>query len=65
MVSKVEKETWSGDRQFDSLVKIGIDESSHKKGYKYITVVINHDTNAMVWEAKASVRRCLKASSKD
>lgn len=35
--------------RFNSLVRIGIDETSYKKGYKYITVVVNHDTNTLVW----------------
>ena len=33
----------------DNLVNIGIDETSYKKNHKYITVVVNHDTNAVVW----------------
>ena len=35
--------------RFDGLVNIGIDETSYKKGHKYMTVVINHDTAAVVW----------------
>jgi transposase len=34
---------------FDHLVNIGIDETSYKKGHKYLTVVVNHDTNAVIW----------------
>jgi len=36
-------------RRLDGLVNIGIDETSYKKGHKYITVVVNHDTNTVVW----------------
>ena len=35
--------------RLEGLVNIGIDETSYKKGHKYITVVVNHDTNAVVW----------------
>lgn len=35
-------------RRLDSLVNIGIDETSYKKGHKYITVIVNHDTNTVV-----------------
>ncbi|MBO5652262.1 MAG: ISL3 family transposase [Selenomonas sp.] len=35
--------------RLDGLVNIGIDETSYKKGHKYITVVVNHDTNTVVW----------------
>lgn len=36
----------------DNLKRIGVDETSYKKGHKYMTVVINHDTGAVVWCAK-------------
>lgn len=36
-------------RRYNNLVNIGIDETSYKKGYKYLTVVVNHDTNEVVW----------------
>lgn len=35
--------------RLDGLVNIGIDETSYRKGHKYITVVVNHDTNTVVW----------------
>ena len=35
--------------RLDGLEKIGIDETSYRKGHKYITVVVNHDTNTVVW----------------
>ena len=38
-------------RRLDGLVHIGIDETSYCKGYKYITVIVNHDTNTVVWAA--------------
>lgn len=38
-------------RRLDGLVHIGIDETSYRKGHKYITVVVNHDTNEVVWIA--------------
>ncbi len=35
--------------KFDNLSKIGIDETSYRKGHKYITVVVNHDTGKLIW----------------
>lgn len=35
--------------RFNGLVNIGIDETSYKKGHKYMTVVVNHDTSSVVW----------------
>lgn len=36
-------------KRLDGLVRTGIDETSYRKGRKYITVVVNHDTNTVVW----------------
>ena len=47
---RVYKELEAADAsRFDGLVNIGIDETSYKKGHKYMTVVLNHDTNTVVW----------------
>jgi len=35
----------------DGLRRIGIDELSHRKGHKYVTVVVDHDTGRLVWMA--------------
>lgn len=35
--------------RLNGLVRIGIDETSYRKGHKYITVIVNHDTNTVVW----------------
>ncbi len=36
-------------QRLKGLVNIGVDETSYRKGHKYITVVVNHDTNTVVW----------------
>ncbi len=36
-------------RRLNGLVNIGIDETSYKKGHTYLTVIVNHDTNTVVW----------------
>lgn len=36
-------------KRLDGLVNIGIDETSYRKGHKYITVIVNHDANTVVW----------------
>ena len=38
--------------RLDGLKEIGIDETSYRKGHKYITVVVNHATNTVVWAHK-------------
>ena len=48
-------------RRLDGLVRIGIDETSYKKGHKYITVVVNHDTNTVVWASEGHGKTVLEA----
>jgi len=38
--------------RFDDLVAIGIDETSYKKGHKYMTVVVDHNTGGLIWAKK-------------
>jgi transposase len=40
------------ENRFDNLVKIGIDETSYKKGHKYMTVIVNHETGHLIWAKK-------------
>ena len=61
MISRVEKENRAGENRFDGLVRIGIDETSYKKGHKYITVVINHETNSVIWAAKGFGKEVLES----
>lgn len=35
--------------RYDGVSRIGIDETSYRKGHKYITVVTDHDTNQVIW----------------
>jgi transposase len=41
----------------DGLRRIGIDEISHKKGQRYLTVVVDHHTGRLVWAAAGRDRR--------
>lgn len=47
-------------RRLDNLVNIGIDETAYKSGLKYITVIVNHDTNEVVWLHKDHGKEVLK-----
>ncbi len=47
-------------RRLDGLVTIGIDETSYKKGHKYITVIVNHDTNTVVWASEGHGKSVLE-----
>jgi transposase len=37
------------DSRFDGLRHIGVDEISYKRGHKYLTVVVDHDTHRVIW----------------
>lgn len=37
--------------RLEGLVRIGVDEISYKRGHRYLTVVVDHDTGRLVWAA--------------
>ena len=45
----------------DGLRRIGIDEISHRKGQRYLTVVVDHDTGRLVWAAAGRDRKTIEA----
>lgn len=48
-----------GDR-LDGLTRIGIDEISYKRGHRFLTVVVDHDTGRLVWAAPGRDRATLR-----
>ena len=51
MVTRVAQEAGQGIDRLAGLRRIGIDEISHRKGHRYLTVVVDHDTGRLVWAA--------------
>ena len=47
--------------RLEGLRRIGIDEISYKKGQRYITVVVDHDTRRLVWAAPGRDRATVGA----
>jgi transposase len=45
----------------EGLRRIGIDELSFRKGQRYITVVVDHDTGRLVWAAEGRDKRTVLA----
>jgi transposase len=45
----------------DGLRRIGIDEISHRKGQRYLTVVVDHHTGRLVWAAPGRDRQTVLA----
>jgi len=60
---------FDGFDPLDGLRRIGIDEISHRKGHRYITVVVDHDSGRLVWAApgrdKATVHAFFDALGPD
>ena len=47
--------------RFKNLKRIGIDETSYRKGHKYVTVVVDHDTGQVVWVGKGIGKEVLSS----
>jgi len=45
--------------RFDNLEAIGIDETSYKKGHKYMTVIVDHKTGHLIWARKGHGKEVL------
>ena len=46
---RVVEERRAGVDLLDGLSRIGIDETSYRRGHRYLTVVVCHDTGRLVW----------------
>ena len=45
---------------FEGLRRIGIDEISYKRGHRYLTVVVDHDSGRLVWAAVGRDKKTLE-----
>ena len=50
---------------FANVTRIGIDEVSYRKGHRYLTVVVDHDSGRLLWASpgrdEATLRRVFDA----
>jgi transposase len=49
IVTRVVADAENTTDRFANLRRIGIDEISYKRGHKYLTVVVDHDTGVLLW----------------
>jgi transposase len=49
IITRVWADTAGGLDLFAGLRRIGIDEISYKRNYKYLTIVVDHDSGRLVW----------------
>nr|WP_255737832.1 ISL3 family transposase [Cognataquiflexum nitidum] len=65
IITRVWADTAAGIDPLAGLRRIGIDEISYKRNYKYLTIVVDHDTGRLVWVGigrdKATVRAFFQA----
>jgi transposase len=58
---RVAEEAGRGADLLAGLERIGIDEISHRKGHRYLTVVVDHDTGRLVWAAPGRDKATVEA----
>lgn len=50
-----------GAGRYDGLRRIGIDETSYKRGHRYVTVVVDHDSGRLVWAGDGTGKEVLRS----
>src|SRR5487761_2741394 len=60
VISRVVAEGRAAHDPFDGLSRIGIDEISYKRGHRYLTVVVDHDSGRLVWAAVGRDKKTLR-----
>jgi len=57
---RVADEATADSDLFTGLKRVGIDDFSYRKGQKYLTVVVDHDTGRLVWAAPGRDRKTVE-----
>ena len=60
IITRVGADALDGVDRFAGLRRIGIDEISYKKGHKYLTIVVDHDTGRLIWAASGRDKATLR-----
>ncbi|MCW4467317.1 ISL3 family transposase [Glutamicibacter sp. MNS18] len=61
IIARVWADTEASIDLFAGLKRIGIDEISYKKGHKYLTVVVCHDSGRLVWAGVGRTKDTLRS----
>lgn len=61
IIARVWADTAAGIDALAGLTRIGIDEISYKRGHKYLTVVVDHDSGRLVWAQPGRDRATVRA----
>jgi transposase len=60
IITRVVADARAASDPFEGLQRIGIDEVSYGRGFKFLTVVVDHDSGRLVWAAPGKERRTLE-----
>jgi transposase len=60
IVARVVADLTGKTDQLDGLARIGIDEISYRKGHRYLTCVVDHDTGRLVWAHEGRNKETLR-----
>ena len=60
IITRVVDEGDGGRKTMGDLRRIGIDETSYRKGHRYITLIVDHDRNRLVWAAPGRSSKVLR-----
>lgn len=60
IVARYQRDADAGIDRLAGLRRIGIDEISYRKGQKYMTVVVDHDTRRVVWMCEGHGKDALR-----
>ncbi len=61
IISRVWADTEALHDRFADLTRLGVDEISYKRGHRYLTVVVDHDSGRLVWAAPGRDKATLEA----
>jgi transposase len=60
IITRVAEDAMAGTDRLAGLRRIGIDEISYKKGHRYLTVVVDHDSRRLIWAAPGRDKATLR-----
>ena len=61
IVARVWADTGGAVDRLEGLARIGIDEISYRRGQRYLTVVVDHDSGRLVWAAPGNSAATLRS----
>jgi transposase len=61
IIARIAVAAQGSESRLNGLRRIGIDEIAYRKGHRYLTVIIDHDTGKLVWAREGRNKQTLEA----